>query len=514
MTTAFIWLTVLVVAFVQLYTTYMLHGRLGKLRRLFNNAGPTYHVLQLDRVPGWALDQENIDELVVNNARALREVQADPDDDSSDITSIRLVAAKNYTPEFHQMTQAINAYLIRNRGAAADFSILRDITDRSTDVLISEAEQSIPVPLYLGLSGTLVCAVAGLSQLAGGFASLSSQDPQYFSQSTGNLVGHVALAMVTSALGVLLTVYNSNFGFKRALAQIETDRNHFLSYLQAELLPHMSVTANSALQKLQEALKSFNNSFTRNLTRLEAAFDKTVSLSQLQADTAQAFAQIDADKMARTAAAMARAGTSVGRFVEGLEQTEQWLRASQELTERVESLLQRTDRVGKVVLALETGVAGVHALNQTIVPHLETLRGVAETVQQGFRQEVGQAVDSYKSFITDELIPKNQRAAQAFTQEISQTTDKISGSLESFRLQLVQQQRALDDTLKAEKSSLTNLKKLNDLDDTLKSILLTLQRQDRQSEGSTVGRFSGLAPERRGPLNRAWMRFRLWLQTL
>ena len=503
-----------IVAILQTAATFRVKSRLAILKSYFSNGSQLYKVLTLSNLPADLLDSADISQITSNNFHLLRK-SATPDLSEHKYIGVelRLIESKSSGLAFNTMLQSINAYLIRNRGAAADFSILRDITDRSTDVLVSEVEHSIPIPLYYGLAGTLVCAVLGLLSLSIGFSTISGQDMNSFAASTGGLVLHVALAMVTSALGIILTAYNSNFSFKPALAKMEADRNQFLSFLQAELLPHMTVTANSALQKLQDSLKAFNNSFTSNLGRLEAAFNKTVSLSQLQADTAQAFASIDAEKMATTAEAMAKAGRSVGRFVTALENTEKWLESSQALTGRVDRLLDRTDAIAKTAQALETGVAGVIALNQTVIPHLQTIEAVALQVQTGFKQEVEDASRIYSSFISQTLIPNNQQTAQKFSQEVGLTTDMIVNSLEAFRGALLVQQRSLDETIKVEKGSLSNLKKLNDMDDKLRGILYALENQQK-SVGSGPKQPTRINYEKRGPVNRSFMRFSYWIQRI
>lgn len=516
MSTFFIICILLIVVYLQYTASNQLWAKVKTLKFIFDSGNPKFYAYSLNTVgpvPDSFLDSNQIDALVTDNAKKIKSILKDDlSSKEGSASKLSLLQTSGNNKAAHRIMENLNAYLIRNRGSAPDFSILRDITDRNTEVLVSEIEQSLPLPLYYGLAGTLVSAVIGLLALGSGFNTLSGQEISGFTESTGSLVIHVALAMIASAVGIVFTAYNSNYCFKPALAKMEADRNQFLSFLQAELLPHMSVTANAALQKLQEALKGFNNSFTSNLSRLEKAFDTTVSLSKLQADTAEAFANIDADKMAASAEAMAKAVRSVGRFVTALESTEQWLTASQALTQRVELLLDRTDHVGKTVKALESGVAGVHALNQTIVPHLETLALVGEKVHAGFKQEVETATSQYTSFITENLIPNNTKAAQTFSQEIKATSDIVAGSLVSFRDQLLAQQRALEEALKTEKSSLTNLKKLNDVDATLQSILLTLQSQNSNA-GQARG-FHGLAPTQRGPINRFFIRMHLWLQKL
>lgn len=57
---------------------------------------------------------------------------------------------------------SINNYLRRNKGAVADFNLIKDITDRNIDALEEEINTMLPVPLYIGLAGTMGGIIIGL----------------------------------------------------------------------------------------------------------------------------------------------------------------------------------------------------------------------------------------------------------------------------------------------------------------------------------------------------------------
>src|SRR6185312_10818498 len=52
--------------------------------------------------------------------------------------------------------ESINTYLIRNRSAVADFSLIKDIVERTAATIEEEVNNTISVPLYMGLLGTLL----------------------------------------------------------------------------------------------------------------------------------------------------------------------------------------------------------------------------------------------------------------------------------------------------------------------------------------------------------------------
>ena len=57
--------------------------------------------------------------------------------------------------------QPINCYLDKNKGAT-DYHIIKDLTDRACDKVQGEVESYNPVPLYLGLCGTMLGIILGI----------------------------------------------------------------------------------------------------------------------------------------------------------------------------------------------------------------------------------------------------------------------------------------------------------------------------------------------------------------
>jgi len=74
-----------------------------------------------------------------------------------DTHAVNLVSpGKSTNTVFDNILFYINVYLLRNTGAAADFNLIKDITERNLDAEEEGIGHSIAVPLYLGLMGTMV----------------------------------------------------------------------------------------------------------------------------------------------------------------------------------------------------------------------------------------------------------------------------------------------------------------------------------------------------------------------
>ncbi|MBK9983860.1 MAG: hypothetical protein IPP15_16075 [Saprospiraceae bacterium] len=160
---------------------------------------------------------------------------------------------------------SLNKYLINNNGAVSDYHLMKDIVDRNCDAKEEEIHTQIPVPLYLGLAGTMLGILIGIGFLVfgGGLNDLLNSSNDLGSKGLETLLGGVALAMISSITGIMLTTLGSHIA-KNAKSEVEENKNTFLSWMQAELLPKISSDISGALVQMTKNLSNFNNTFAQN----------------------------------------------------------------------------------------------------------------------------------------------------------------------------------------------------------------------------------------------------------
>lgn len=76
-----------------------------------------------------------------------------------------VVDDKETSSLLRDVIKTINNYLKKNKGGAADFHLIKDIVERHTDSLDEEINHKLPVPIYLGLMGTVLGIIIGLFSL-------------------------------------------------------------------------------------------------------------------------------------------------------------------------------------------------------------------------------------------------------------------------------------------------------------------------------------------------------------
>ena len=165
---------------------------------------------------------------------------------------IDIIAAENPSPQFAEIIDDTNEYLRNNKGAAADFNILKDISERQSEVLENEIESTVSTPLYIGLLGTFLGVIFGLSGIIFG-GGVNNDAIQIF------IVG-VVIAMAGSFVGLLLTLWGNHL-FKDARFERDRQKNNYYTFLQARLLPKLHSDMATSLSNLKSVLDAFNKDF-------------------------------------------------------------------------------------------------------------------------------------------------------------------------------------------------------------------------------------------------------------
>lgn len=198
----------------------------------------------------------------------------------------KIIGSGNDT--YLEIENSINGYLSNNKGSIINFDLLKDAVDRHCDSLEEDITVQTPIPLYLGLIGTMLGVILGLiPAINGGF----NDNP------TSLLIG-VAIAMTASATGILLTTINS-MSFKKSKLAKERGENSFIVWMQANLLPILSEDASQAFDRMVANLNLFNQNFAENSKELKSTLKEVNASYEIQADIIDTIQQIDMLKMAK-----------------------------------------------------------------------------------------------------------------------------------------------------------------------------------------------------------------------
>lgn len=245
---------------------------------------------------------------------------------------------------FQKILNSINNYLYKNKGAVSDFMLIKDIVERNCDSKEEEIETQTPMPLYIGLMGTMIGIIIGIGRIAlfGGGFSTFVDNPQ---QAIGELMGGVAIAMLASLMGIVLTTYSS-WKSKTSKAKLEADKNEFYSWIQAELLPVLSGNMVNTLQLLQQNLTSFNQSFSSNIGRMEYALKEMSGSFENQLEILNLLENLDIKRMATANITILqqfeKSTANFQQFVTYISQTSTYIQAVRQLNDKVGQYMEQT----------------------------------------------------------------------------------------------------------------------------------------------------------------------------
>lgn len=240
---------------------------------------------------------------------------------------------------------SINTYLRKNKGAVSDFNLIKDIVERNCDSLEAEISSQTPLPLYLGLMGTVAGIILGLFTITvnGGFAQIDKV--------IEILMSDVAIAMIASFMGIgftTLTLWKS----KQCKVTVEDNKNRFYTWIQTNLLPVISRSAVSAITLLQKNLTRFNESFTGTVDRLEEKLGDVGDMYSAQIEILEKIEAIDVKKMAvanvKVLSALDGSMGSLDRFSQYMGSVTEYLTAVRELNGKLDEHLEKTETLGVV----------------------------------------------------------------------------------------------------------------------------------------------------------------------
>ena len=393
---------------------------------------------------------------------AYKEPSEEDGKDEVEITYIKALDQEN-NPTLHpiliQIIDAINAYLLKNKGATGDFLLIKDTVERYCDAQHEEIEKQLPMPLYMGLMGTMLGIIIGIGYIAikSGFSAFIEKP----SDSIGALMGGVAIAMIASLVGIILTTIGS-WSAKKASSKVENDKNQFYTWIQTELLPVLGGTENS-LMRLQENLLKFNRSFSSNTTKLDKALQKVETSYENQIELMQAIQQLDIKKMATANVSVLRELQSytpqLERFGQYLQNVNDFIGHVNTLNESINSQMNRTQLIERMGTFFEQEVKDIEqrkaAISQAVGIVDDRLQQTLHALQDNAEKSMQSMNEALvrKQDIFNKALDEQQEIFKRKIQENSNIFDELK-RLETVASAIKEQGKKLD----AELVSLYELK--------------------------------------------------------
>lgn len=411
-------------------------------------------------------------------------------DEESNTVQMQINPEYRASSVFSDIVYSINNYLGKNKGAA-EFAILKDITDRNCDAVEEQIEATSPFPIYVGLCGTLIGIVFGVAVLGygGGIDSLlsSSTEPAHTELAIGiqeqvaedagasgikDLLRGVAVAMLTTFIGVVLTIWGSTTS-KNAARDNEYRKNQFLSWMQGELLPQMNNSMVKTLDILQRNLTRFNEGFAENSRNLNDVFSRINSTYEGQAEVLRMVQELRVDDIAtanvRVLKELQKCTDKINLLQEFLNQSNQYLSSVETLNGQLSSHYDRTmliENMGKFfmdeVQQIELRKAAINrSVGEIDLVMQKALEELQKHTSDQFVALTSATAKEHHEFL--KAVEEQQRVLSTKLTETSQVLDELKNlvavkdSIAQLAEQGQRQQEAQIGELQAIKSAISGL---------------------------------------------------------
>lgn len=358
---------------------------------------------------------------------------------------------------------SINTYLERNNTSTSDFQLIKDIVDRNCDAADDEIQTQLPVPLYCGLMGTMLGIIVGIIYLwlSGDLDALLGVAAAAGSGAGGikALLGGVALAMISSIVGIALTTYGS-WQAKQIKSDEESAKHNFLSWMQAELLPAMNTDAASAMRMMVENLTAFNNTFAANTIELNDSLSHVAETTKGQAEILEAINNL---KINRIAAAnievydkLKNCTSEIGQLAEYLNNVNSYLANVRALNQKLDNADARSRMIEEMATYFKQERANINSVSGIITRSM----GEADSALQKSIEVLKENVTKQNDGLVQHMVEQNQRLVRVLDEqqttletraqelgklvsEMSQLTE-VKKTMQNLEKAMVEQNRKLD----------------------------------------------------------------------
>ena len=365
------------------------------------------------------------------------------------------------SPVLTEIFKSLNRYLMKNRGAVSDFHLMKDVVERNCEVVEEEINVQQPIPLYLGLMGTMIGIIAGI-----GFIALSGGlNSESLVGNISSLMTCVAIAMVASLVGILFTTLLS-WRAKDAKSVVEAEKNLLYSWLQTELLPTLSGNTVNALFMLQQNLTTFNSTFQTNIKGLGEALSKVGDSSKEQMELLKMIENIDIKRVAQANVTVLKelrdCTGEIERFNSYLHNVTDYLHEVNDLNHNVNKHLNRTAAIERMGEFFEKEYTQV------------------ESRQQYLSHAVAQIDDVLKSSLV-KLVESSNESVDAFRQNAVRNHDAMLSHYndlkQQFSNELDREHQEFVKRISETEKILAEINKIAEVKDIMANVLASSQKQ-------------------------------------
>jgi len=353
-------------------------------------------------------------------------VKFDDDESLDSSTEVILLKSESKNEVNLRIKESINNYLSHNRGATVNYSIIKDIIEREVDSKESEVNQAIPIPLYLGLSATIVGIIFGLFAMP----ELAQEATSGASSSVGDLAGidalinGVKIAMVATLSGLVWTILLSTMVYSKASKKVLKDKNSQLNYLQENLLPELFKAEDAGVVGLKSSIDNFSR-LTKNIVEeiREATLTSKMNIVAQQ-ETLDRIEKLNVTKISKVNLELF---DRLESNMESFYLFSEFIGQLSTISEGLDNFSRKAGSIDKIAASVDKTLEESRDLTKFLTSHLQKMEGMGDVALYSFdlsEKRFKEAVDKLVETTAD-----NVNSVKTVSDEIERSFDKVYDQL-------------------------------------------------------------------------------------
>ena len=346
---------------------------------------------------------------------SLSEYEYEDDNSQNSILNVTQLSSSSKNPIHLRIKDSINNYLLHNFGATVNYSIIKDIIEREIETKNEEIAQYIPIPLYLGLSATIIGIIFGLIAMPDFAPSVIEGDTaeNIGMEAIGPLINGVKIAMFATLSGLLWTIILSSFIYSRGLKKVSEEKNQQLNYLQEILLPELFKAEDAGVVGLKSSIDNFSRLSTDIVKELQIATVNSKENIISQQETLDRIEKLNVTKISKVNLELFdRLDKNMDSFLKFSE----FLDRMEVISDNLRSFSMKANSIDEIAREINSNIKESRELTQFLTTHLQKI----EKMGDGALYSVDMAEKGFK-----DAIEKLSETSENNIEQIGSISDQI-----------------------------------------------------------------------------------------
>lgn len=366
-----------------------------------------------------------------------------------------LEQSPKYSIIFNNIVKDTWYYFSKNKGAAIDFNIIKDICERHDVVYEKSISTRLALPLYVGLLGTMLGIIIGITN------NFNIQNTDTIS----SLLVGVKIAMIGSFTGLFLTLINSGFIYPYVKFKRNKNKNSYFSFIQIEYSKELSPDLLSSITSIGLKLNEFNTDFGENIGNLVSTTNIVSSVQDSNNKLLDKINNIGFGSIVKDNIELfSRINSTVDKLSslrEVFDKFQNLVEVSSNIHPSIIALIQKIEgfdnRIKLLFENIKTRVDESIDLHNFLKVHYESLINLSDQTNSIITQQLNSIESSNNKFITfleDYLQDTKEKINEVVRQGEIQIDNNVINIISSFKQSLDQTEHSFKNTILESESTL------------------------------------------------------------